>query len=112
MTPSPAVQDSPIFRLPRELRDRIYTMVFVKGAPIWPQTQADEERAVLPVLSVSRQIRAEAYTKIYLKKNNFCFGVESSAQRLVYKFLMCLGENVQFLHSVMVVGIRYGEREC
>jgi hypothetical protein len=26
--------------------------------------------------------------------------------------LMCLGEIVQFLHSVMVVGIRYGERVC
>lgn len=63
----------PFTKLPAELRNRIYHNVLVRGEPIRLQVNGDyeEERAVLGLLSTSRQILEEArdiyYSQNYLR---------------------------------------------
>ena len=67
-------QQSPLFTLPPELRDTIYSLVLTKPQPISPQRQShrQEERQILQLFRTSHRIRQES-TKIYFSINTFLF---------------------------------------
>lgn len=71
-SPSDVSLASPLFKLPRELRDRIYAYALVSNQAIWWPCAKFEHGINLALLSTSRAIYREA-TEVLYRENRFMF---------------------------------------
>lgn len=64
------MDQSPLQKLPPELRNRIYELALLERLPIAVSTHGPNEKATTPLLQTCRQIRVEA-SAIYYSGNTF-----------------------------------------
>jgi len=95
---SPAEPHFPLFRLPRELRDRIYSLVLVSPNPItWPAAP-QPTRTISPALVVASRAICDESAAVMYKENTFQFLHPSDANMFNYLCMPTFARTITRLH--------------
>ncbi|KAK5160243.1 hypothetical protein LTR04_004712 [Oleoguttula sp. CCFEE 6159] len=81
----PGVAECPLFRLPRELRDKIYTYALTSDQPFWWPVEHCTQHLAPALLATSRTIYAETAPLLY-SANRFMFSHPSDCN--MFRFTM------------------------